>query len=319
MDERLPERPKPDDVLRVQAQYRAERQAAADLETARARQQVPKPSERKSEEPRNVKSFPLTGFFDKIQLEEMSVGKHLLVQVPSVADMEMLFEHIAKSDVQELTEIDKRFNTNFRDSFKKVSFWVEKGSESLRRADYYFTRGQTEEARAELEDGKGQLAVAQQISEALGKQYYPEHYPETNQELQYTKVAPGIVLGTAHVPPPSEIWKMFSKTPFSERYHLWEAARRVQINCTVERSATLRTSNSDQVEDGERLDVLFRITEKGAERNVFTSGTITRSMQKSPIITIDALPWRGADIESQTRNQLASLVFEQAARSTIGL
>src|SRR3989338_4319227 len=173
--ERLPERPTPEDVLRVQAETRERRRernarfAAMDM------------SAKPPEPDRKVESFALTGFFDKIEMEDIRVGKNLLFRVPSVADMEKLFQFIRRSDIESLLTTDYNSDSNYRNSFRNVSRWVGRGTEKLREADYFFTEGQEGEAKLRVDEARHSLVMAQQTSEALGRRYFPEHYSDGTQ------------------------------------------------------------------------------------------------------------------------------------------
>lgn len=170
MNEKLPKRPTAEDWKRVQAQGIAERRERNDRLRAMDQRDLP-------EEPgRTVESFPLSGFFDKTSEEEIRVGKDLLFKVPSVADMEKLYQHIRETDMKNLLEIDYKYNSNYRNSFKNVSYWVERGAEKLREADYCFTVGQEWMAQSHIQEARRSLTMAQETSEALGRRYFPGHY-----------------------------------------------------------------------------------------------------------------------------------------------
>lgn len=172
MNERLPERPTPEDVLRVQAETRTKRHEKD------ARMRAMDMRNKPSEPERIVESFPLSGFFDKIATEEIPVGKHLLFRVPSIADMEKLYEFIKHTDIKSLLTIDYESNGNYRNSFRRVSQLVVRGAEKLREADHFFIMGQDEAAKWNLVDARHSLAMAQQTSEALGRRYFPEYYAD---------------------------------------------------------------------------------------------------------------------------------------------
>ena len=170
--EKLPERPTPEDVLRVQAESsKRRRERNARFAAMDMRAKPPEPE-------RTVESFPLTGFFDKTEMEEIRVGKNLLFRVPSVVDMEKLFQFIRRADIESLLTTDHSSNSNYRNSFRNVNYWVGRASEKLREADYFFTVGQEGQANSNLEDARRSLAMAQETSEALGRRYFPDRYRE---------------------------------------------------------------------------------------------------------------------------------------------
>lgn len=308
--EKLPEYPTPEDWKRVSSAQRERH----------ARFQAMAPQPRPEEPSRKVESYPLSGFFDKINMEEIVVGKQLLFKIPSLEDVETLYKHIRQRNVKDLLEIDYRLNSNHRNSLENVCYWIKRGAERLRQADYYLTAGDKWTGNSYLDEGRRAFAIAQETSQALGEQYFPEHFTQVDPDKTNTKTVSDRIVWSANSPKASEIDIEFSSSSAAIRESLKEIAERVQIGCRVERSTPSYVAaniTKGVIDDGDssKVDVMFRIKENDEDRDFVTHGVITRTPEDRTTASIDTLPWSDGDRESRLKNQLAWFAFNKAVRT----